>query len=448
MNTQAWIVAVDMGYGHQRAAYPLRKLAPKGEIILVNNYPGIPDKDRRIWKDSRKVYEIISRLKNVPLIGDTIFNMMDYFQKIPDFYPRRDLSTPTIQLKTTYKWIRKKKWGKDLIDFLNNSNGHKPFITTFFIPAFMAEEHGYKGDIYCVICDADCSRAWVPLDPKKSKIKYFAPCRRVVERLKLYGVKSENIFLTGFPLPKENLGGKNLKILKKDLAQRILNLDPCGHYRKKYNSTVKQFLHDTKLNTHSKVCSYKTPTLTFAVGGAGAQRELASKILISLKEKIKNKKINLNLIAGSRNDVYLYFQDKIKNIGLDKMLGKNLNILFAINKNDYFREFNKVLRDTDILWTKPSELVFYAAMGLPIIMAPSVGSQEDYNRHWLTTIGAGLSQDNPELTHEWLFDWINSGWLAESAVSGFLDERQFGTYSIEDVVFKGAKEPTQNYRLL
>ncbi len=77
------------------------------------------------------------------------------------------------------------------------------FCYSFFIPAFMAEEHGYKGEIYCIICDADMSRAWVPLDPQKSKIKFFAPCRRVVERLKLYGVKEENIFFNWISTSKK-----------------------------------------------------------------------------------------------------------------------------------------------------------------------------------------------------------------------------------------------------
>lgn len=448
INKKAWIVTVDMGYGHQRATHPLLHLSPTGKIMIANNYEGIPNKDKKIWKNSRKVYEMISRFKRVPFFGNIVFNMMDYFQSIPSFYPKRDLSKPTVQLKATYRLIRKKKWGKDLIDHLNSKNGHKPFVTSFFIPAFMAEEHGYKGEIYCIICDADMSRAWVPLDPQKSKIKFFAPCRRVVERLKLYGVKEENIFLTGFPLPKDNLGGKTLKILKKDLVQRILNLDPCGHYRKKYGSTAGYYLKDSKLKQNPGICSITAPTLTFAVGGAGAQRELGLEILTSLKDKLLKKRISVNMVAGSRNDVYLYFKSIIKQLGLVKLIGKNINIIFDIDKEGYFNKFNKALRTTDILWTKPSELVFYAGLGIPIIMAPSVGSQEVFNRNWLKTIGAGLSQRDPRYTDEWLFDWLDSGWLAEASLSGFLDERQFSVYSIEDVIFRGVKEPAKNYQLL
>ncbi|MFA5175019.1 MAG: hypothetical protein WC430_01170 [Patescibacteria group bacterium] len=441
MEQKAWIVAVDMGYGHQRAAHPLRHLSPTGKVIAANNYQGIPANDKRIWKGSRRFYEFISRVSNWPLIGEKFFNLYDKLQAIPDFYPRRDLSAPTLQLKEMYNLIRG-GWGKDLIDFLNKQD--IPLITTFFTVAFFAEEHEFKNDIYIVICDADVSRTWVALNPQKSRIKYLASCRRVVDRLKLYGVKEENIFLTGFPLPEENAGGKNLEVLKADLAERIVSLDPEHRYRQKYAATVKQFLKNIKIEER-----HKHPlTLTFAVGGAGAQKGLARAILASLKKKLLNEEIILNLVAGARNDVFVYFRDHIKEIGLGKILDRNLRIIFAVEKEDYFKEFNDVLRSTDMLWTKPSELVFYSALGLPIIMAPSLGSQEVYNRVWLKTIGAGISQNDPRYTSEWIFDWVNSGWLAEAAMSGFLDGRQFGVQNIVDVVFHGVLEPAKNYQLL
>lgn len=50
--------------------------------------------------------------------------------------------------------------------------------------------------------------------------------------------------------------------------------------------------------------------------------------------------------------------------------------------------------------------------------------------------------------NEWLFDWIKSGWLAEAAMSGFLDGRQFGVQNMIDVVFHGVTEPAKDYQLL
>lgn len=442
MSEQAWVVTVDMGYGHQRAAYPLRHLSPTGKVIVANNYEGIPERDARIWRQSREFYEFVSRLINIPWIGRPLFNLYDKIQAIPHFYPRRDLSAPNVQTKQIYRLIRN-GWGKDLIDYLNKKD--IPLITTFFTIAFFAEEHKFKNDIYCVICDADISRSWVGLVPQKSRIKFLAPCRRVVERLKVYGVPKENIFLTGFPLPEENIGTHELKFLKSDLLNRLRNLDPEGRYHQKYSGTIKQFLQHPAISVTGE---RKPIALTFAVGGAGAQRNLASDLILSLRKKILSGEMTLNLVAGVRNDVYLYFREKIQKLGLQKALGKNLNILFALDKEEYFKKFNDLLRHTDILWTKPSELVFYTALGIPVIMAPSVGSQENYNRTWLKTINAGISQNNPKYTHEWLFDWVKSGWLAEAAMAGFLDGRQFGIYNIHDVIFKGVKEPAKSYQLL
>ena len=440
-HNKAWIVAVDMGYGHQRAAYPLRELSPTGKVIIANNYQGIPASDSLFWKTTRRMYEFFSRLSNLPLVGSSLFGIMDHFQQIPDFYPRRDLSRSITQVNQIY-WFIRRGWGKNLINYLNTED--IPLITTFFTVAFFAEEHNFKNDIYVVICDADISRAWVAKNPAKSRIKYLAPCRRVVERLKLYGVREENIFLTGFPLPEENLGGNQLETLKKDVAERVINLDPARHYRDKYSETLRQFLKGIKIEARH----HHPLTLTFAVGGAGAQRNIANDIVRSLKNKILRNEINLNLVAGSRNDVFSFFKELIHRNGLDKNYGKNLNIICALEKEDYFKQLNEVLRTTDIIWTKPSEMVFYSALGLPIIMAPSLGSQEVYNRQWLKTIGAGIAQQDPRYTAEWLFDWIESGWLAEAAMSGFLDGRQFGVSNITDVVFKGVKEPAKSNQLL
>lgn len=425
---QAWVITVDMGYGHQRATDPLRHLA-YGEIINANTFRGLSKQDKEIWSSGRKAYESISRFKRVPLIGDAVWIVFDSFQKIVSFYPKRDLSKPTIQLKGTMRTIKNKKWGERLIDFLKTKKD-LPIITSFFIPAYMAENFEYPGDIYCIICDADISRAWAPLKPTMSKIKYFAPTDRVVERLKLYGVNSNNIYLTGFPLPLENLGGSELDILKHDLGHRLINLDPEKVYIKPYKKTIIKHLGQDNF------CEKPTHPLTlmFAVGGAGAQRELGVAIVKSLKQKILNSEINVNLVAGAHNDVASYFKQELSKLGLLSKIGDGINIILANNKQDYFLKFNKALRTTDVVWTKPSELSFYCALGLPIIIAPPIGSQEYFNQEWLRKLGAGIRQYDPKYCDEWLFDWVKSGWLAEAAMQGFLEAPKMGTFEIERII--------------
>jgi hypothetical protein len=423
----AWIVSVNMGYGHERAAFGLEDLAAGG-IITANQYPGIPESDKKLWTQSRGIYETISRLQPLPLIGPKIFAAMDYFQQIPDFYPRRDLSKPNLQLLQIYRMIEHGGLGKHLIDKL--SKKRLPFISTFFIPAFAAEVHGYPGDIYLVCCDADVSRTWAPHDPKKSRIKYFAPNGRVVERLKLYGVPADRIFLTGFPLPKFMIGGPEATTVKRDLAMRICNLDPNGIFSQKYAETLERELGP-------RLCRIKANrpvTVTFSVGGAGAQKHLAIEALQSLRSRLLKKELCFNLEAGTRKEVAGYFLDAAVSMGLKRAIGTTLNINVYPDRKTYFRAFAKTLQKTDILWTKPSELSFYTGAGLPIIIAPPIGSQEDFNKLWLTTVNGGIPQNDPRYTDEWLFDYINSGGLARFAWNGYIEAPTHGAYRIENIL--------------
>ena len=424
---KAWVISVNMGYGHQRTAYPLRDLAFKGEIINANSYQGIPEKDRKIWEGTRRFYEFISNFSRIPLVGKTAFSIYDKFQKILGFYPKRDLSQPNFNLKQIYSFF-KKDWGKDLIEKLKINP--LPLITTFFIPAFMAEFFNYPGEIFCVVCDADISRTWAPLNPKESKIKYFAPTERVVERLKLYGVKKENIFLTGYPLPLENIGvnppAGGLEILKEDLRLRLLNLDPKKRYFEKYKTLIEEKVGKLPEKSDHPL------TILFSVGGAGAQKEIAIKIVKSLRERIKRGEVKIILSAGIREKIKKYFEKNLAEIKLNEAKPHCAEIIFEKDIESYFQKFNLALRKTDILWTKPSELSFYSALGIPIIISSPIGSQEEFNMRWLLKSGFGIFQENPNYTNQWLFDWLEKGYLAEAAMEGFVEGEKLGTLNIEN----------------
>ena len=424
---KAWVISVNMGYGHQRTAYPLRDLAFKGEIINANSYQGIPEKDRKIWEGTRRFYEFISNFSRIPLVGKTAFSIYDKFQKILGFYPKRDLSQPNFNLKQIYSFF-KKDWGKDLIEKLKINP--LPLITTFFIPAFMAEFFNYPGEIFCVVCDADISRTWAPLNPKESKIKYFASTERVIERLKLYGVKEENIFLTGYPLPLENIGvsppAGGLEILKEDLRLRLLNLDPKKRYFEKYKTLIEEKVGKLPEKSDHPL------TILFSVGGAGAQKEIAIKIVKSLRERIKRGEVKIILSAGIREKIKKYFEKNLAEIKLNEAKPHCAEIIFEKDIESYFQKFNQVLRKTDILWTKPSELSFYSALGIPIIISSPIGSQEEFNMRWLLKSGFGIFQENPNYTNQWLFDWLEKGYLAEAAMEGFVEGEKLGTLNIEN----------------
>jgi len=428
LNNKAWVVSADMGYGHQRAVFPLKEIA-EGGIITVGSSEAVSKSEQKLWKRLLNAYEFFSRAKGVPVVGPPVFSMLDSLMHIPSFYPMRNLSNTTFQVNLLESLIEKGLC-KGMMEKISTNN--LPLITSFYASAIAADKKGFN-KVFCIICDADINRVWVAKDPWESKIEYFAPCGKAAQRLKAYGVPDERIHLTGFPLPIELLGDENLSVLKKDLAQRLYYLDPKGKFWARHGRNVEYFLGKEN-------CVFRNDrklTITYAVGGAGAQKEIGREIAQSLKDKLSKREIKLNLVAGIRKEVYEYFES-VKN-EIDPA-GKSINIIFAKSLREYFDLFNHVLHDTDILWTKPSELSFYCALGIPIVLSPIIGSQEKFNRKWLREIQAAMKQEKPDYTDQWLYDLLNRGTLAESAWDGFLKARKLGTFKIKQVLEKGYLE--------
>jgi hypothetical protein len=426
----AHVVAVSMGYGHERAAFGLRHLA-KGKVVLANAYEGIPQGDHFLWHEGRRWYERISRFKKVPMMGKWVFGAMDHLQRIDDFYPRRDLSEPTLQLRQTYGLLRGKGWGRHLVEQL--AKDRKPLVSTFMTPAFAAEEFGYPEDIYLVTCDADVSRGWAPLRPQKSRIQYIAPTGRVAERLQLYGVPKRNIHLTGFPLPPENIGGQDPKTLLQDLNRRLCLLDSQGVFAQWASPMLAASLGEGFCEWPRKRA---TPLhVAFAVGGAGAQVDLGIALLRSLAKDIHAGRVVLTLIAGTLEHIGKQFLDAVRAADLDRALQTGgVVVLCERERHVYFTAFGDTMRKVDVLITKPSELSFYVGLGIPLIMTEPVGSQELFNRSWLFQVGAGADMLDPHFAHEWLWDWVASGALARMAWMGFMNAPTHGAYRIEDLI--------------
>jgi hypothetical protein len=419
---QAWVVSADMGYGHQRGVFPLNGIAHSG-LITVGKNDNSSEKEKKQWSRLLNVYESFSRARGIPIIGKPIFGMLDSLMHIPSFYPIRNLSNSTYQVDLLETNIKSGLCSGMMQTIKSEA---LPLVTSFYAPAIAADMQGYE-PIYSIICDADINRVWVAKEPWESRINYFAPCGRAAQRLKSYGVPEERIFLTGFPLPLDLLGD-NLSILKSDLAQRLFHLDPNNRFWAMHSRSVEHFLG-------KKNCTFKKTrnlTISYAVGGAGAQREIGERIANSLKRRINAGEITLNLIAGIRPDVRDFFLNVRNTIGPE-----HINVIYAKTLDEYFQLFNTTMRSTDILWTKPSELSFYSGLGIPIIMTPTIGSQERFNRQWLHEIHAGMRQENPDFTDQWLFDLLDNGLIAEMAWSGFLKARKLGTEKIIEVLETG-----------
>jgi plasmid stabilization system protein ParE len=417
---QAWVVAVDMGYGHQRAAHPFRDIAFE-RIFTANTDDQVAPEERRLWEKLQGFYEGVSRAHNIPLVGPWLWRAYDRLQAIHPHYPFRDLSKPSIGSSRLQRLIRR-GFGRGVTEHTRKRED-LPFLTTFYAVA-LAADHAGRRDVFCVVTDSDINRVWVAEDPRKSGVHYLAPTALSRVRLLQYGVPEERIFVTGFPLPEDLV-----ETAGPDLARRLAVLDAGGVFRARYRSILKPELW-TVPNTAGRPLS-----ITFAVGGAGAQAKTAGDILESLAGPLRDGRMRLNLVAGVRQEVRDYFLEIIRRRGLEVEIGRSVHVLFTATKDDYFAQFNALMRETDVLWTKPSELSFFAGLGLPIVMSPALGAHEERNQAALMQAGAGHRQENPRAAAEWLSDWARNGMLAVSAFNGFLHAPRHGTENIKRVLF-------------
>jgi hypothetical protein len=417
---QAWVVAVDMGYGHQRAAYPFRDIACE-RVITANTDASVSAEERTLWLRFQGLYESVSRVQRVPVVGPWLWRLYDSFQAISPHYPFRDLSQPTFGSMRLQRLLRR-GFGGSAVQY-TRSRPELPLLTTFFAIALAADRAG-RPDVFCVVTDTDINRIWVAEKPRQSRIVYLAPTPLNRARLLQYGVPPENVFVTGFPLPEENI-----RAAAADLRRRLTVLDAGGNFRRRYEGMLASELGGTGGAAAGPL------SITYAVGGAGAQAEMARDILASLARPLRDGRMRLNLVAGTRPEVERSFREAIAALGLEPEFGRGITILCAPTKDEYFARFNLLLHETDVLWTKPSELCFYAALGLPIVMSPPLGAHEVRNQQVVMKVGAGQKQEDPRAAAEWLTDWCRNGLLAFNAFNGYLLMPREGTANIKRLLF-------------
>ena len=414
------LVAIDMGYGHLRPAAALA--AQLGVPVQQMDRPPLGDShDVAFWQRTRAFYEPLTRWSQLPVLGGPAQALLDAITSIAPLYPERDLSAPNAGTRALVRAARS-GLGRALADHL--AKGDRALLTTFYAPAILSELHG-RTRVACVVTDSDVNRVWAPADPKASRIIYFAPATHTARRLRSYGVRPENVKVTGFPLPDALLGGPELPVLRHNLAARLVRLDPRGGWIQAHQAEVERALGPLPAAEEGR-----PPLLTFAVGGAGAQVGLVRTFLPSLRRMIEGGRLRLALVAGRRAEVAAQLRGFLAEAGLSE--GEGVRLLEAPDVDTYFPLFNALLAETDILWTKPSELTFFAALGLPLLVAPPVGVHEDRNRQWAEEWGAALRQGDPAHAADWLSAWLDDGVLAAAAWAGFRHLPNLGLYRIAE----------------
>jgi len=390
------VAAIDMGYGHLRAAAALAEVLGT-EVLQMDRPPLGDDRDREFWESIRDLYEPLTRFSQLPGLGGPMRALLDTITAIPRPWPARDLSGPSQGTRWMLKAARDGV-GRALAQHLRGTGA--PLLTTFYAAAILAEIHG-ADRLHCLVTDSDVNRVWAPPDSRKTRIRYFTPTERTRRRLEAYGVPRERIRTTGYPLPDALVGRGDA--LGRNFAARMRRLQPHRG---------------------------DPPLIVFAVGGAGAQVPLARKLVKGMQKQLRDGSLRLALVAGLRPEVGKALRDAVYAAGVD------VEVLEDTDFFAYLHRFNELLARADALWSKPSEMTFFAALGLPFISAPPVGVHEQWNLRWAADRGAALPQHDPASAGEWLLEWLEDGVLAGAAEAG-LKLPSKGVYEIAEELKEG-----------
>jgi hypothetical protein len=264
-------------------------------------------------------------------------------------------------------------------------------ITTFYAPALAASAHG-ADPVWCVVTDTDIHRIWVAARPDTCRVVYLAPTQRAADRLRSYGVPLERVEVTGFPLPFDLVGGSDESAARRNQERRLEVLSGRGS---------------------------RPARLTFAVGGAGAQVSPARTLVRELIPALCERRITITLVAGTHLDLARRFRRTIRHaVASGAPLGA-IEVLAKPSFAEYSSAFNRCLAGTDILWTKPSEMSFFAALGIPLVLDHPLGDHERGNRDWVLAAGAGMVRGPSESVDEWLLAALGDGRLAACSRAGF-----------------------------
>ncbi|HKC61472.1 MAG TPA: hypothetical protein VKB92_15405 [Myxococcales bacterium] len=406
------VAAIDMGYGHLRAAAPLAD-ALGVPLLLMDRPPLGQARDAWFWWRTRALYEPLSRWSQVPGLGAPLRELLTRITAIPE--ADGDLSAPTAGTRWMERAARAGA-GRTLAEHLRETGS--ALLATFYAAPILAELHGAER-LHCVVTDADVNRVWAPPHPAQSRIRYYVPSEPARRRIESYGVAPERIRLTGFPLPHDLVGGREMTALRRNLAARLGRIDPG---RAAADAAAKEIGPVPR--------DESPPLLTFAIGGAGAQVGIAVRLVRALAGALRTRRLALALVAGRRRDVARRLRAAI---GVERLTGNSsVEILEERDTLKYLRRFNALLARTDVLWTKPSEMTFFAALGLPVIAAPPVGVHEERNLRWSMELGAALEQGDPDRAGDWLPRWIEDGTLARAAWNGYRRLPRLGLYDIVD----------------
>jgi hypothetical protein len=192
------------------------------------------------------------------------------------------------------------------------------------------------------------------------------------------------------------------------MAQNPLNPIPAGEIFEAGHFIDHEFVHNLEADTQrrlERLSSGKPLRILISVGGAGAQQDLVLKFVAFLTPYVESKKVAVFINIGDHKDIWQYF--KKQNPDLEKRgnlfindWGKTKSFAvetieqdvsgFNVFQNDDIFEAvyttNLLMRATDVMITKPSELAFYP---VPKLLIKRIGGHEAWGAIRSAELGDG-----------------------------------------------------------
>jgi hypothetical protein len=194
----------------------------------------------------------------------------------------------------------------------------------------------------------------------------------------------------------------------------------------------------------ARMKSGKPRRLLISIGGAGAQGGLVAKIIEWLAPMVKAGKAILYINTGDHRDVFDTLSTGISKLGIGCIthtewpkirsfaagaLKNDAAGIHLFHSNDIFAAVyatNLLMRSSDILITKPSELAYYP---VPKLLIQRVGGHEAWGAIRSSEVGDGtLECETPELALQALDLLVNHDDLFTIYCESIVRQKKIGTY--------------------
>lgn len=216
-----------------------------------------------------------------------------------------------------------------------------------------------------------------------------------------------------------------------------------GHY---VDHELVENIEEDCLARINRMKDKKSKRILISIGGAGAQQELAKNIIKHLTKELLNKKVAIFINIGDHKKVWENIEKELPEIKdittnfindwkgtqafVEVIRDKDLSGIYTFYSEDIFSAVytsNILMRETDILITKPSELSFYP---IPKLLVERVGGHEAWGAIRASEVGDGTIEcQSLNHTLQFLDLMLNESDLMRMMCNMIIKNKEQGLYN-------------------